>query len=272
MNKKTTLSIIGIAVIILLMGICAYPVYQNLQSQEIKVSLKAPRECRIGELVTFDASGNRIEDITWNISPLTSNFKIIDDGKQAIFSSEGVGVYTVTIAIANNNEVNLIITDLTVSGNNVVNDKVRTLIDRAVDPSPKKIKNLINTLVDPNPDSPLNNLIDKIPMPLLLPEGEEQVNIDAWLPSERKPLQMRRTVRSLTVLVNLMDKDDFETKDEIVQAVLWGIKRTTKEDATWEPFILNFSKYIEDTATKQECIIRVKRVLISLQQVDNAKT
>lgn len=260
-------------------GGTGYYFYRNYNQPKTEAVLDAPRECVIGELVIFDASENQIDDIVWKIYPPTPNFKIIDDGKKAIFSSGRPGNYTITVAIANNGEVKLIITELF-----VIPGSTQPEFDQLINLLPDEVRNLIpDEIIDNLNPNEIRTLIDN-PNRLrnLLPNGislfdtnlnqvKVEVDIDSWLPSEPKSSQIDRAIKGLTTLTNLIDKNRFETKDEIVQAVIWSIRRSTYENDDWKPFRVNLLKYLEDATSKQDCIQRVNAVLTSLKEI-NEKT
>jgi len=268
MKKINLLCAIVVAMIFITMGAFIYTKTHN-RSKEITVTLEAPEKCKIGQLITFDASMNQIDDITWDISPLTLNFRIIDGGRKAIFSSEKAENYTITVAISYNNKVYLVINKMEVISNSI--DPVNIDID-PVDIDP------VNIDIDPvNIDiDPVNIDID-IPLPIdILPDKNEKeddpnLNIVPWLPLDYQNLNLDKIINNLNVLSNLIDKNRFETEDEMVQAVIWSIKRATQEDKIWEPFILNLSKYLENSTSKQNCAQRIKNVLIHLERINNQK-
>ncbi len=280
MKKRVTIGSAIVAVVCLIM---TPPIYEGFKKAE--VNLSAPVECRVGELVVLDASESKMDSITWNIQPATTNFKIIDGGKQAIFSSEKIGNYVITVAVVNGKKVDLSITKLSVYGlsgelplpiQKLINtDGIKSLIDEQI-PAPVKqvinfdqVKNMIDTLV-PND----NRLPDGIQLFDTTPDQCDPNDPDCcpkdelpWLPQEPDP-PMARVIKSLNTLINLMDRGRFETDDEFVQAALWGVERATKDSEAWAPFAINFRKYLEESKSQSDSVQRIKNVLNGL---NNAK-
>ena len=247
MKKKKNLFTMLAAVI--MVGAFGYPAYQMSQVDEAQISLVAPKECRVGELVTFDATDSDMDNIAWCIFPPTTNFRIINEGKQAIFSAEQPGDYTVTVAVANGKKVALTITHLHVLGSD----------------SP-----LIPSLLDNVIPSLLDNVAPRFKQfevpPLQNPEqfDSQPLDIRSWLPQKPQARSIDRVVKSLTNLSNMMKRDNFETEGEMIQAVAWSMSRATQKNETWEPFIINFTKYLENATSKQDCINQVDQVLQGL--------
>lgn len=258
-NKPFIITIVA-TVIAIVSGTSYY--FYNKSPELNTVSLEAPEVCKIGQLVVLDASMNEMDDITWDISPITFNFRIIDGGKKAIFSSEKAEDYTITVAIAYRDKVHLVITKLVVTSIDPDLDSTKIVL-------PGTIENIL-------PD-PVKIVLPINPVKIVLPipdEDDPELNIVPWLPSDLNldPSQITKIIKNLNILSNLIDKDRFETKDEIIQAVIWSIKRSTKEDEVWEPFTLNFLKYLENSISKQDCARKVKNILTHLERVKSAKT
>lgn len=273
MKKKITV----VSAVVAFIACLITPIVHE-QFQKAEVILTAPLECRVGELITFDASGSKMDNITWNISPSTINFKIIDGGKQAIFSSEKIGDYVITVAVVNGKKVDLSIIELTVYSSTppplINKDGVKDLIDDKLPDSVKQVINLdqVKNLLDAVLPSEDENLLPPgIQLFDEIEDEEEQVDIRSWLLS-KDPILLKRIIKSLDILHKLMDQEKFETQDEMIQAMVWSIKRATHEDVAWEPFILNLSKYLENSDSKQDCIQKTKAVLTNLKRINNEKT
>lgn len=251
MKKKNNL--VAAVAAIIMVGAFGYPAYQMATPEEAQITLIAPKECRVGELVTFDASDSDMDNIAWSIFPPTTNFKIINEGKQAIFSAEQPGNFTVTVAVSNDKKVALTVTHLVVLGSD-------SLIPDII--------NVINSPVIPF------SLKPQFEVPPLQPDEKEPQTLDirSWSPQKPESNRISKMIKSLTDLVNMMEKDNFETKDEMVQATAWTMDRATQKDETWKPFIINFIKYLEGATSKSDCISRVNQVLQSLMKLQNATT
>jgi len=243
MKKKMT---IGSAVVAVLALFFTPLVYENYQNAE--VVLTAPVDCRVGELVTLDASDSEMDSITWNISPPTMNFTIIDGGKQAIFSAEKVGNYIITVAVVNGKKVDLKITKMAVKEPINVKEPIKQVINF------DRVKNLLDDLVPPDNEKMQCDLNDPQPQP----------KIDSWLPPSNRPL-LDRVIKSLGILDGLTDKNRFESEDEMTQAALWGVKHATNGDESWQAFNINLKKYLESSTSQDDCAQKIKNVLDSLK-------
>lgn len=269
MKTKKKLLVILIPMLFLV-GMAGVVFYKMYHPQKVQITLDVPEECKVGQLVVFDASKSQMDSIVWDISPKTFNFRIIDGGRKAIFSSEKVEDYTITVAIALNGKVNLVVTKLSVVpvivideviDEVVVIDKVVEVIDEVVpeviDAIPDDIRKLINDQIrDLLPVKDEGSTIGPLPLP----------DIDSWLPPDVEPKQKGRIIKSLNILQNLMNRDKFETKDEMIQAATFSVNRATQEDEIWEPFVLNFAKFLEGSTSEENCIERVKYVLVNLEK------
>lgn len=71
----------------------------------VDINLKNLDSYEIGELVILDASASRADKLIWRILPKTDNFKIINKGKCALFSSSKPIDYTVIISASNGRDL-----------------------------------------------------------------------------------------------------------------------------------------------------------------------
>jgi len=97
------------------------------EEEKVILSLVAPNVCKIGELVTLDASASSAASFEWKIKPESLNFVVIENGKRAFFSSSENGDYIFFVAAAKENAVSCIIHSLRVEGQ-PISDKFTTLI------------------------------------------------------------------------------------------------------------------------------------------------
>ena len=73
---------------------------QEIDDGEPTVSLivKAPETCKVGEMVTIDATGSNADVFEWLVIPTTKNFRVITNGQEALFSAEEPGTFIFIIA------------------------------------------------------------------------------------------------------------------------------------------------------------------------------
>lgn len=63
------------------------------------IQLEAPRKCKAGDLVVFDARASKVGgDLLWAIVPETGNFVVADNTKRAFFSHYGAGEFLIIIS------------------------------------------------------------------------------------------------------------------------------------------------------------------------------
>ncbi len=73
-------------------------IIDSFQTDDCKIALTAPDLFQPGQLIELDASASMATELAWGILPATANFKVIDDGKRAIFTGTGdQKVYTIII-------------------------------------------------------------------------------------------------------------------------------------------------------------------------------
>jgi len=244
------------------------------QPGENSISVNEPTQCRIGELVTLDAASSDFDSIVWTIDPETLNFKIINEGRQAIFSSEVPGEFVVTVATSKDNAVALAIVKLQVAGSleirgdihlgpGGVQGNIRGVLPfgPAQLPIPFGLKpknDSIEAVVVPNPFGENVKTFKFVPKPKL-----EPIDVSNWLPTNQT--RLGKVIKNLQTVDGLIDADRFESEDEITQAALWSVKRATNNSNTWKPFIVNYSNYLEKATSKQDCALRTKHVLQSLK-------
>ena len=82
------------------------------QEPTATISLVAPKQARIGELVILDASASKAISFKWKVIPETKDFAIIEDGKRAFFTSRGTGTYLFVISAAQDNTVDLVVHEI----------------------------------------------------------------------------------------------------------------------------------------------------------------
>jgi hypothetical protein len=294
MNKSKSLGAVSLIVI----GFAAVIGYRLVDSQtagDADISVESPTECRIGELVTLDAASSEFDSIVWNIDPETPNFKIINEGTQAIFSSEFPGDYVVTVATCKGKAVALAIVKLQVGYSFDVLPPGPVRPQFEVPPLPGGFEpnnkfgidfktGFSGTLPVGKSNIPLNNNVPQnngntqcCPQndnnvaprfnPVPVPNDTRTPNIRDWLPSNRA--KMGKVIGNLRNIDGLIDSERFESKDEIVQAAVWSIKRATNDSDDWKPFIVNYSNYIEKATNKEDCKQKTKTIL---QSLENATT
>lgn len=74
----------------LLLGLVFAQEYNAVSAQ---VVIKAPAQAKVGQLVVLNVADSDAASFTWKVEPSTNNFLVIENGKQAVFSSEVGGDY-----------------------------------------------------------------------------------------------------------------------------------------------------------------------------------
>lgn len=78
------------------------------KSSAVKCLIEAPIEAQPGELVILEAK-IAAASYTWKVIPDNENYKIIEDGKKLIFSSQYPGQYIFVLAAAKGDTVDMIV-------------------------------------------------------------------------------------------------------------------------------------------------------------------
>ena len=114
------------------------PIYdETIDSTDAKIILNAPDSGVIGELIELDASKSSATSFTWRVIPNTDNFKIIEDGRKAIFCSGRPGTYTFILSAAKRDTVDCIVHIIIIKGAPVINTltkHVRSWLPENADP------------------------------------------------------------------------------------------------------------------------------------------
>jgi len=120
MNKQSLLTAIVLAVVALC---AAVPFLQRVPTPAVftdgdtaKVVLKAPDKVKVGQLVTLDVSASTANTYSWKVIPPTENFRVIEGGKEAVFSSQTGGDYVFVIAVAKDDTVDVHVHTIKVTG------------------------------------------------------------------------------------------------------------------------------------------------------------
>lgn len=83
---------------------------------QAKVVIKAPEKVKVGQLVTLDVSGSTASTFSWQVIPPTENFRVIEGGKEAVFSSQVGGDYLFVVAVGKDDTVDVQVHKVTVTG------------------------------------------------------------------------------------------------------------------------------------------------------------
>ncbi len=108
MKKKYIIIIIALLPLLLLY----LPTKKVIFSQSpnnAKIILTALEECEVGELVELDASQSNANSFSWRVVPGTKNFRVIEEGKRALFCSGQPGKYLFILAAAKQDTIDCII-------------------------------------------------------------------------------------------------------------------------------------------------------------------
>lgn len=129
--------------LVVLLSTCVY-FYMQMQVTA-KIDLAAPAEAQIGELVTLDASNSEAVSFVWKVIPKTQDFKIIDDGKRAFFTSRKAGVYLFVVAAAKDDTVDCVIHEIRVT----VEDEFMLMVKSwlPAQPDPKILQALARSFI-----------------------------------------------------------------------------------------------------------------------------
>ena len=65
---------------------------------EMQLIVKAPETCVIGEMVTIDVTASNCDTFKWKVIPETTDFRVITNGQEALFTSRSPGKYIFVIA------------------------------------------------------------------------------------------------------------------------------------------------------------------------------
>lgn len=87
---------------------------QVINETDAKIILEAQNECEVGELVELDASKSNANSFAWRIVPGTKNFRVIEDGKMALFCSGQPGKYLFILAAAKADTIDCVVHTITV--------------------------------------------------------------------------------------------------------------------------------------------------------------
>ncbi len=91
MNKiKRAFTVVAVVLGCGLLGtLISFSMYDHWNSNDCQITINGPVLFQPGQLIELDASTSTATNLTWTILPYTDNFKIIDSGRKAIFSSNG---------------------------------------------------------------------------------------------------------------------------------------------------------------------------------------
>ncbi len=114
-----------------------------------KISLIAPTEVKIGELVILDASASEAVSFVWRVIPETRDFEIIEDGKRAFFTSRRPGTYLFVVAAAKADAVDCVIHEIQVIGNPTIEDEFTRMIKSWLPekPDPRVLQSLARSFI-----------------------------------------------------------------------------------------------------------------------------
>lgn len=123
MKKKIQISVL--TTILMAVSGTSYFYFTN---NDAVIKLDAPATFVTGELVVLDASKSKVTNLIWKIIPNTANFEIIDDGRRAIFSSDGSQKeYIIIIAGSKNGQVICSLFKMTEGNDIVINNELTAL-------------------------------------------------------------------------------------------------------------------------------------------------
>lgn len=116
------------------------PVVVVVDPNQADVVVEASTTIKVGELAIIDVSKSNADSIVWKVKPETKNFKVFDNGRVAVFSSEAEGEYLFFISGAKAGTVDGEIVVITVGKGSVplpvsVSTKVPTWLAKVASPS-----------------------------------------------------------------------------------------------------------------------------------------
>jgi hypothetical protein len=80
------------------------------------ITLKAPVNAKIGQLVVLDVSESVASTFKWELRSKNTNFLVIDNGKRAVFTAEVGGEYLFVVAAAKGDTIDVVIHTIKVAG------------------------------------------------------------------------------------------------------------------------------------------------------------
>jgi len=92
----------------------------TVDTTDARIILNAPTTGLVGELIELDASKSSATSFTWRVIPGTPNFKIIENGKKALFCSGQSGTYTFILAAAKRDTVDCVVHIIVITGAPVI--------------------------------------------------------------------------------------------------------------------------------------------------------
>lgn len=112
-----------------------------LKSKAVKCLIEAPIEAQPGQLITLEAK-IPAASYTWKVIPDNKNYKIIEDGKKLIFSSQYPGTYIFVLAAAKSDTVDIVTHTINIKSKSNPNP----------DPKPDNFIELVKTWLPENYD------------------------------------------------------------------------------------------------------------------------
>ena len=115
------------------------PIYSDdtMDNTDAKIVLSAPITGLVGELIELDASKSSATSFTWRVIPGTSNFRIIENGRKALFCSGKPGTYLFILAAAKRDSVDCVVHRIVIKGAPVINSlaaRVKAWLPNDADP------------------------------------------------------------------------------------------------------------------------------------------
>lgn len=155
--KKYLIPIVVLAIAIISFGVVKWlvsgetldAVFEQEPVSGAKISLVAPIEARIGELVILDASESEAAAFIWKVVPETRDFQIIEDGRRAFFTSRRPGTYLFVIAAAKADDVDCILHEIQIIGNPTIEDEFMILVKSWLpsEPDPRILQALARSFI-----------------------------------------------------------------------------------------------------------------------------
>jgi hypothetical protein len=102
--------------ILLLVGVIS--AFLAAPSSELDGQIKSTTSAAVGELVIFDAGVSDADAYVWHVLPNTKNYRVIDGGKQLVFSATTEGEYLFICAMTKGGKVDLVVKRLVVGPGN----------------------------------------------------------------------------------------------------------------------------------------------------------
>lgn len=188
-----------------------------------EITLKAPSDYEIGELIYLDASESDVDSLTWEIWPPSPNFKIIENRKKAVLSSPDYIDYLIIISGCKGSEVT---------------SMIYLLSPRILEAEPE---------LAPLEPYPIEIPFEIEILPLPGPDPAFEAEVLGWLPKDRTELTTRRLAENFEIIADLIDDGIIANIGEALKQTTVFNRKIIENDKTqiWVPFFSKLENYLE---------------------------